>query len=153
MTWRLLPGLLPQLAALGFTWNFCIAGVGQGAHYVTAGWWGTLLGLVVLTMGLAPMLAGAVVGMLLSLFVRVPPHTRVNDDGFVGLMLGGGLFYAASYLALASVLWQFSPPAAGPHATYGTSFVLFGALAALSLGMGTSACVTAVVARRGPPSA
>lgn len=152
MIWRLLPALLPQLVALALTWNFSIAGLGQGAHYVTSGWWGTLLGLVVLAMGLIPLIAGGVVGLLVALFFRVPAQPRVKDDDFAGVMLGGGLLYAAAYLVVGSLMWQFAPPSPGPNATYGTSFVFAAALVALGVGLATSALVTAIITRRGLPT-
>jgi hypothetical protein len=147
---RLLPSLVPQLLSIALGWNFVISALGQGAHYLVAGWWASLLGLIMLAMGLMLPLAGLAVGLVASLFFRLPADRPVSDNAHGDLVFGGAFVYALAYLACGLLLWQWQPGRPGPNAAYGTGFVVTMVALALSFGLLASMVSAAVVARRHP---
>ena len=147
---RLLPSLAAQLIAIAPSWNFLLAALGQGAHYLLAGWWASLLGLIMLAMGLMIPMAGLGVGLVASLFFRLPADRPMSENAYSDLVFGGALVYALAYLACGLLLWQWQPGRPGPHAAWGTGFfVTVGALA-LTFGLLASMVTAAVLARRHP---
>jgi hypothetical protein len=145
---RLLPSLVLQLAAIAVTWDFVIAGLGQGAKYLVAGWWASLLGLVMIGMVLMVPLAGLIAGLLPSLLLRLP---RPMEEGEYALAaLGAGLLHAAAYVALGTALFGAAPPRVSPNADYDAAFVLVSVLVAVGFGLVAAFGAGAIVARRPP---
>jgi hypothetical protein len=147
---RLLPSLAAQLIAIALGWNFLLAALGQGAHYLLAGWWASLLGLTILVMGLTIPVAGLAAGLVASLFFRLPRDRPSTDNAHDDMMFGGAFVYALAYLGCGLLLWQWHPGRPGPHAAYGTGFVITMVVLALSFGLLASMLTSAVVARRHP---
>lgn len=143
---RLLPSLVLQLLAIAVGWEFLIAALGQGAKYLLAGWWASLLGLVMLIMGLVVPAIGLVAGLLPSLILRLP--RALNQDDFMRAATGAGLLHAAAYLVLGLGLWLRSPGRPGPNADYDGGFLLVTAVLALGFGQLAAMAAGAIVARR-----
>lgn len=150
MNARLLPSLLLQLVAIALGWNFLVAALGQGAHYVTSGWWGSLLGLVILAMGLVVPVAGLAAGLVASLSFRLPATRASTDDEFADAVFSSTLMHTLGYLACGLLLWQLRPAQPGPHAAYGTGFAITSVLIAVAFALLASIAAVAIVARRGP---
>ncbi len=148
---RLLPSLLAQLIVICLGWPLLISGLGQGSHYVLAGWWASLLGLVVLIMGLLVPAIGLVVGLLASLFFRVPAETPVSVDAIGDLTVRGGLLYSVAYIATGFAMWQFAPMTPNSNASYGTGFLVVSVGVAFGFGFFASMVTGRVIARRGLP--
>jgi hypothetical protein len=153
MTSRLLPSLFLQLIALVWAWNFVIASFGQGAHYLVAGWWASLLGLTMLGMGLMPLLAGLLLGLVATLFFRTPHGAPLSDDATFALIFRGAGLHLLAYFAAGVVLWQLAPATPNENAAYDGSFVAVALCVALGFGLLASIATSLVVARRGLPTA
>lgn len=146
MLLRLMPTLLLQLLALAIGWDLLIALLGQGARFVVAGWWASLLGLVMIGMALLIPLVGLLAGLLPSLLLRLP---QPMDEGDFALAATGiGLLHAASYLGLGLVLMRLWPPRASPNAIYDGHFLLVAAFVAGGFGLLSAFGSGAIVARR-----
>jgi len=143
---RLLPSLALQLLAIAIGWEFVSAGLGQGAKFLFAGWWASLLGLVMIGMVLMIPLAGLLAGLLPSLLLRLP---EALDEGDYALAaLGAGLLHGAAYVALGTALFQAWPPRASPNADYDAGFVLVAVVVAAGFGLVAAFGAGAIVARR-----
>ena len=149
---RLLPSLIFQLAAIAVSWPLFVAGFGQGSKYLLAGWWASMLGLVMLGMALMIPLAGLLVGSVASLFFRLPPDHLAQPDDLIGPTLGGGAVYGLGYLATATLLWQFQPGRPSEHADFGSDFIIVGSCVAFAFGFLASLVGVAIIARRMPIS-
>ena len=147
---RLLPSLLFQIGALAIAWPFFIAGMGQGSQYLLAGWWASLLGLVMLAMALMVPLAGLLVGSLASLFFRLPREHVSRPDELASSTFRGGAVFALAYLTTAALLWRHSPPLPSANASYGVDFVIVGTCVAFGFGFLAAMVSVAIVARRMP---
>jgi len=147
---RLLPSLVFQLGAIALAWPFFVASVGQGSKYLLLGWWGSLLGLVMLGMALMVPLAGLLVGSVALLFFRLPQDHAARPDDLVGSTFLGGAVFGLAYLAAATWLWQVQPGRPSENAGYGSDFIIVGTCLAFAFGFLAALVSVAIVARRMP---
>ena len=146
MNARLLPSLALQLLAIAAGWDFVIATLGQGAKYLVAGWWASLIGLVMIGMGLMVPLVGLLAGLIPSLLLRLPQP--MDEGDFALAWMGTGLLHGAAFIALGGVLWRVWPAAASPNADYDGTFLLVASLVAVGFGLVGTFGTGALVARR-----
>lgn len=122
---------LPYLVAIALSWRWVTDGMAQGAPYLLAGWWASLIGLFVVTMASLGPLAGGLVSMFLAEGLRLRPPAAVDIRADRWLSFAGpALYFLLPWLAW-EVLWWWQPPVPTREATYGPAyFWVLGVLAA-----------------------
>jgi hypothetical protein len=146
MLLRLLPSLALQLIAIAWGWDLLVPMLGQGAHYLVAGWWATLLGLVMIGMALMGPFAALLLGLVPSALLRLPQPLAEGD--FALAWMGAGLVHGAAYLALGGLLWRAWPFKAGPYAAFDGTFLAVAVAVAIGFGLLAAFGAGAIVARR-----
>ncbi|WP_137939491.1 hypothetical protein [Chitinivorax sp. B] len=119
MIWRLLLVGLVQIAVIAAGWSWWVDGLGQAASYLSAGWWASMLGLIVLAMVLlVPLAAMGLGGLVAFLLGR---SLKLAIDGLkVGLL--ALLWFAVCHGIAYHWLWQLQPPVPNQHSSYGGVF-------------------------------
>ena len=133
MTLRLLTMALVHLIAVVYGWHFLIETLGQTARYLPAGWWASLLALVMLGMGLMIPAGALLVSLLLgALLLRLAPAAAGQPVVNTGIAV---LFFALAYAAGGLLMWQLAPPTPHAHSSYGLAFQLLSVSMVVCLGL------------------
>ena len=133
MLLRLTAMALVHLIAVVYCWHFLIETLGQTARYLPAGWWASLLALVMLGMGLMVPASALFVSLLLgALLLRWAPAVPGQPVVNTGLAV---LLFALAYAAGGLLMWQLAPPMPHAHSSYSLAFQLLSASMVVCLGL------------------
>lgn len=130
---RLSAMALVHVVAVVYCWHYLIETLGQTARYLPAGWWASLLALVMLGMGLmipaTALFISLLVGTALVRLAPPEPGQSVVDTGLAMLL------FALAYAAGGLLMWRLAPPTPHEHSSYGLAFQLLSASMVVCLGL------------------
>lgn len=128
----------PYRASIVLAWHRVTDGIAQGAPYLLAGWWASLIGLFVVTMALIGPLLGALVSLLLAVVLRLrrPAAVGVETDRWLSFAAPAA-YFGASWVTW-QLMWWARTLVPTEHAAYGSSYfwilALLGATVAVPVG-------------------
>ncbi len=147
--WRLLPSALAISASIPLGWPLLIAALGQGAHFIASGWYGSLLGIVVLTAGLIVPLIGLAAALGLAALLRFPDEQLpMKQAPFDDLVAASFALFALACVVPGTLMWWLSPPQATSNSNYGTAFAITVAVMVGIFALWGGALCSHVLARR-----